>query len=316
MKQLWRWIVLLLATLVTCLGVMGWHTYSQAQSSPAPKLTLETAGLTLQELGSGVYGLISSTDFPPKDPNVAICNAGIVIGTDRVLVIDPFQNAALANLLFSTVKGLTDKPIKYVLNTHYHFDHTGGNPAAEAKGISIIGRGPIREFMINRNKDRDPNPTPPKLVINGESTIWVGERQVQVREVEGHSGGTDVVAYVPDAKVLFTGDILFHQRIPYVSDGNIRKWQNSLSQLIAAYPTARLLPGHGPVADQSGLKTLKSYFDNLEKLALSWKEQSLTQEQVLERFAQVPAPYKNYKFQGLYKSNLETAYQQITRGGQ
>jgi hypothetical protein len=68
------------------------------------------------------------------------------------------------------------------------------------------------------------------------------------------------------------------------------------------------------VTDRSGLQGLQRYFDDLEKLALSWKQQSLTQEQVVERFATVPAPYKDYKFQGLYKSNLETAYQQITRG--
>ena len=316
MNRLRRWIVLLLATLVTCVGVIGWHSHSQAQSPATSNLSLETAGLTLQELGSGIYGLIASTDFPSQSPNAAICNAGIVIGTDGVLVIDPFQNAALANLLFSTVEGLTDKPIRYVLNTHYHFDHTGGNPAAEARGVLIVGRGPIREYMVNRNKEQDPDPTPPSLVINNESAIWLGERQVQLAEVEGHSGGTDLVAYVPDADVLFTGDILFHQRIPFISDGNIQKWQDSLSRLIATYPNARLLPGHGSVTDRTGLETLKSYFDDLEKLALTWKEQSLTQEQVLERFAEVPAPYKSYKFQALYKGNLETAYQQITQGKQ
>lgn len=315
MNRLQRWIVLLLATLVTCVGAIGWHAHSQAQSSPTPNLTLETAGLTLQELSSGVYGLIASTDFPAKNSNAAICNAGIVIGTNGVLVIDPFQNAALGNLLFSTVERLTDKPLRYVLNTHYHFDHTGGNPAAEAKGVSIIGRGPIREFMVNRNKELDPNPTPPNLVVNNESTIWLGKRQVQLQEVEGHSGGTDLVAYVPDANVLFTGDILFHQRIPFTGDGDIRKWQSTLSQLIATYPTARVLPGHGPITDRSGLETLKRYFDELEKLALTWKEQSLSKERVLERFAEVPTPYKDYKFQALYKGNLETAYQQITRGG-
>lgn len=313
MKRWHQWIVLLLATLVTFVAVIGCHNYSQAQSSPsAPKLTLQTAGLTLKDLGSGVYGLIASTDFPPKDPNAAICNGGIVIGTDSVLVIDPFQNTALGNLMLSTVESLTDKPIRYVLNTHYHFDHTGGNPAAKARGISIVGRGPIREFMVNRNKALDPNPTPPSLVLNSESSIWVGDREVQLQKVEGHSGGTDLVAYVPDAKVLFTGDILFNQRIPYVADGNIKQWQNSLAQLIASYADSMILPGHGLVTDSKGLVTLKRYFDELEQLALSWKEQSLTKEQVLERFGQTPAAYKDYKFQGLYKSNLETAYQQIT----
>ena len=312
MNTLRRCLILGLATLLTILGVISCQSHCQSQSPTSGNLTLKTAGLTLEKLGSGIYGLIASTDFPAQDPNAAICNAGIVIGSDGVLVIDPFQNEALANLLFSTVEELTDKPIKYVLNSHYHFDHTGGNPAAEAKGIPIIGRGPIREFMEDRNKQFDPNPTPPNVVVNSESKIWLGDRAVEIEEVEGHSGGTDIVAYVPDAKIMFTGDILFNQRFPYTGDGNIRKWQNTLSELRANYPDARVLPGHGPITDSSGLDTLKTYLEQLEKLALTWKEKSLTKEQVLANYSQIPAAYNNYKFQGLYKDNLETAYKQIT----
>ncbi len=312
MNTLRRCLILGLATLLTILGVISCQSHSQSQSATSGNLTLETAGLTLEELGSGIYGLIASTDFPAQDPNAAICNAGIVIGSDGVLVIDPFQNEALANLLFSTVEDLTDKPIKYVLNSHYHFDHTGGNAAAEAKGIPIIGRGPIREFMEDRNKEYDPNPTPPNVVVNSDSKIWLGDRAVEIEEVEGHSGGTDIVAYVPDAKIMFTGDILFNQRFPYTGDGNIRKWQNTLSELRANYPNARVLPGHGPITDSSGLDTLKTYLEQLEQLALTWKEKSLTQEQVLTNYSQIPAAYKTYKFQGLYQDNLETAYKQIT----
>ncbi|NEO89725.1 MAG: hypothetical protein F6K56_05430 [Moorea sp. SIO3G5] len=72
------------------------------------------------------------------------------------------------------------------------------------------------------------------------------------------------------------------------------------------------LHGHGPITDSSGLDTLKTYLEQLEQLALTWKENSLTQEQVLANYSQIPAAYKNYKFQRLYKDNLETAYKQFT----
>ena len=67
-------------------------------------ISLKNAGLQLQEVGQGVYALISSTDFPPVSPAVAICNGGFVIGSDSVLVIDPFQTTELAELMLSTVK--------------------------------------------------------------------------------------------------------------------------------------------------------------------------------------------------------------------
>lgn len=311
MNKKQQWIVLLLASAIAFLTIIGWHNYSKAQSSPNSQLTLESAGLTLEKVGSGVYALISSTDYPPKSPNIAICNAGIIIGDNGVLVIDPFQNKALGSLLLSTVESLTDQPVRYVFNTHFHFDHTGGNPAAKAKGIPILGRGKIRQLMMTRNQELDPNLTPPELIVNSNSSIWLGERKVELEEIEGHSGGTDMIAYVPDAKVMFAGDILFHERIPFTGDGNIAQWQSSLSQLMTKYSEAIIVPGHGIVTNSSGLEKLNQYFTDLEKLAKIWKDQSLTQEQAIASASQVPEAYKNHKFQGLYQGNLETAYQQF-----
>lgn len=280
---------------------------------------LTAAGLTLKELGGGVYALVASTDIPPSDPaKIALCNGGIVVGSDSALVIDPFQNPALASLMLDTVKSLTDKPVKYVLNTHYHADHTGGNSVAGAQGIPIIGRGTIREYMAGRNND--PNLKVPDIIVNSESDIWLGDRLVRLQRVEGHSGGTDVIAFVPSANVLFAGDIVFNKRIPYVGDGNIRDWQGSLYRLIATYPEATVVPGHGDVTNKAGMQELQAYFSDLERRALEWKAQNLTKEEVLAKYAKVPDAYKDYKFQLLYgpndmgrRSNVEVAYEQFTR---
>jgi glyoxylase-like metal-dependent hydrolase (beta-lactamase superfamily II) len=331
------WAALLAAVMTFC-GIVGWHSYSAAnpldtptptptEPSPAKAPDLKTstpslaaAGLTLQELGRGVYGLIASTDYPPSDPaKIAICNGGIVIGSDSVLVIDPFQNPALGNLMLDTVKTLTDKPVKYVLNTHYHFDHTGGNPVA-SQGIPIIGRGLIREFMSGRNRELDPNLRMPDIIVHSESDIWLGDRLVKLQRAEGHSGGTDLMAYVPDTNVLFAGDIVFNKRFPYMGDSNIRDWQGSLYRLIATYPDAKVLPGHGEVTNKAGLQEFQAYFSDLERLALEWKAQNLTKEEVLTKYAKVPDRYKDYKFQVMYspndlkfRSNLEVAYEQFSR---
>ncbi|MGB8701960.1 MAG: MBL fold metallo-hydrolase [Thermosynechococcaceae cyanobacterium] len=305
------WILCFAVALLACLGLWSGNIRPGTAAEP---LTLPTAGLKLEQLAENVYGLVASTDFPPKNmATTAICNAGIVIGPKSVLAIDPFQNPALGNLLLDTVKTLTDKPIAYVVNTHYHFDHTGGNPAIASKRIPLLGRGPIREFMLTRNQKQDPNPTPPALVVNSATDLWLDDLKVHLETLEGHSNGTDLIAYVPKAKVLFTGDLLFNRRIPYVADGNIRQWQTSLDYLLKTYGDAKILPGHGPIADRPALARQHQFFADLEQLALSWKAKGLTQPQAIAASLKVPDVYKDYKFQALYQSNLETAYQQITQ---
>lgn len=308
MRQLRRWGLGLLA-LVATVGLVTLAPYTPAQETAAPP-TLASAGLTLEELGDGVYGLVASVDFPPADAGMAICNGGIVIGSEGVLVVDPFQSEALGDLLFDTVATLTDQPVKYVVNTHYHFDHTGGNPAAASRNLPILGRGPIREFMLTRNGESDSNITPPEVIINGTWDLWLGERQVQIREFEGHSGGTDLIAYVPDTNVLIAGDLLFNQRIPYMADGNIRAWQATLAELIVDYSNALILPGHGPITDVKGLEALKSYLGTLTTLAEGWKTAGVSREEALA--TALPAQYSDFLFQALFPGNLEVAYNQIT----
>ncbi len=310
--KLKQWLILLLLALITGISLAGWQLQGRAQSAAPAVVSLKTAGLTLTQVGSGVYSLVASTDFPPKDANAAICNAGVVIGDDGVLVIDPFQTEALGNLLLATVKTLTDKPVRYVVNTHFHFDHTGGNPAAIAKGIPVLGRGAIRELMLAKNKEYDPNPTPPNVIVSHSGSIWLGNRQIVLEEAKGHTLGTDIIAYIPDAKVLFTGDILFYQRFPYIADGNLRQWQKTLIDLKNRYAEAKIVPGHGSVTDSDALMTLKGYLDYLENLALNWKAKSLKEEQAIATASKIPEPYQNYLFKGLYTGNLQTAYQQIT----
>jgi cyclase len=323
MKHLRRMALGLVALIATVsLVTLSPRAMAQAPAEAVSAATLDSAGLTLTKLGEGIYGLIASTDFPPTNPDLAICNGGIVIGSDGVLVVDPFQNETLGNLLFDTVATLTDQPVKYVVNTHYHFDHTGGNPAAASREVPILGRGPIREWMLSRNAETDPNLTPPEVIIDGSWDLWLGDgqgpaqgqRTVEIREFDGHTGGTDLIAYVPDADVLIAGDLLFNQRIPYLADGNIRVLQATLDQLIADYPTAAVLPGHGPVAETvAAIADLRAFLDDLEALALEWKAADTSKEEALA--TSLPDPqYSDFLFQGLFPISLEVAYNQITLG--
>jgi glyoxylase-like metal-dependent hydrolase (beta-lactamase superfamily II) len=312
-KQKWRSMAAVFLTLLLVLGGL-WLTQPLHSQNLTTIPQLAKAGVTLQEVAPKVYALITETDFPTKEGS-AICNGGFIVGSDGVMVIDPFQTPELAEAVFAQVKAVTDQPIKYVLNTHYHFDHTGGNPAALKRGIPIIGRGKIREFIATKRNinSQFPDTVPPSVIINSDTDLWLGDRQVQLARVDGHSAGTDLVAYVPDAKVLFTGDMVFNKRIPYAGDSDIRQWQGSLYRLMVTYPDAKTVPGHGAVGTIADLQTQQQYFNDLERLALNWKAQNLSKEQVLRDFAKVPDTYKDYKFQSLYSTNLNAAYDQFTQ---
>jgi glyoxylase-like metal-dependent hydrolase (beta-lactamase superfamily II) len=319
-------LAFLLAAIATVMSITLGHRWSPANAQSQPQVqaqnpsaetsiktvSLQNAGLQLQEIAQGIYALVASTDFPPASPAVAIANGGIVIGSDGVLVIDPFQTPELGEMMISTVKSLTDKPIKYVLNTHYHSDHTGANSVFVKREIPVLGRGVIREY-IQSGKNNTGGITPPTVIINSQTDLWLGDRQVRIERVDGHSAGTDLVAYVPDAKVLFTGDMVFNKRIPYTADSDIRQWQGSLYRLIATYPDAKVVPGHGDVTNVTGLQAQQAYFSWLERMALEWKGQILSKEQVLEKFAKIPDAYKDYKFKAIYPLNLDSAYEQFTR---
>jgi cyclase len=312
--KVWQKLLLFTVALVLLLGV-GLGLFSPTTSAQTTtKLTLAQAGLTLEKIGLGTYALIANTDFPPKDASkIAICNGGIILSDQGVIIIDPFQNKALGELMLETAHNLSDQKVHYVVNTHFHWDHTGGNPAIAAAGIPLLGRGEIRQLMQEKNQERDPQLTPPDLVIQEKTTLWLGDRPIQIIPTEGHTPGTDLLVYVPDADILFTGDIVFNERIPYVADGNIRKWQESLSSILGKYPDAKIVPGHGAVSDRRIVSAQKAYLDHLETLALGWKEKGLSQEQALQQAAVLPSKYSNYRFQALYPSNLETAFQQITQ---
>ena len=183
----------------------------------------------LKQVGPGVYAAIDGPEHK------AGSNAGFVIGDDGVLVVDAFFNLDAARALVAEIRRLTPKPIRYVVNTHYHADHTGGDQVLRDAGAIIIAhrnvRGWVRTNNINLFGDRI---TPelkariealplPDLVTDKDLTVWLGSRKVVVRTVLGHTGG-DLTICVPDAKVLFTGDMLWRKVAPNLIDGSVKEW--------------------------------------------------------------------------------------------
>jgi glyoxylase-like metal-dependent hydrolase (beta-lactamase superfamily II) len=227
----------------------------------------------LKELGPGVYAAIDGPEHK------AGSNAGFVIGDNGVLVVDSFFNVDAARALVGEIRRLTPKPIRYVVNTHYHADHTGGDQALRDAGAIIVAhrnvRGWLRSYNVSLFGDRI---TPelksliallplPDLVTDKDLTIWLGSRKVVVRTVLGHTGG-DLTVFVPDAKVLFTGDMLWRKVAPNLIDGSVKEWSATDEEFTRAPDAARIrfVPGHGDVADVEDVRDFRAYLADLQRL--------------------------------------------------
>jgi cyclase len=237
-----------------------------AQAPPAAAAT----PFVLKTLAPGVYAAI---DGPGHK---AGSNAGIVVGDDGVAVIDAFFTPDAARALLATIRQLTPKPVRYVVNTHYHVDHTGGDQVFRDAGAIIIAHRNVREWLHSENPrllgDRI---TPaqraliaslpePDLTTTTALTIWLGARRLEVKAYPGHTGG-DLIVEVPDAKTVFTGDLLWRRTSPNVIDGRLALWI-ATDDAFLALPDASnttFVPGHGQVANAADVANFRDYLSDL-----------------------------------------------------
>jgi glyoxylase-like metal-dependent hydrolase (beta-lactamase superfamily II) len=251
---------------------------ASAQNAPAAALPF-----VLEPIGPGVYAAIDGPEHK------AGSNAGFVIGDDGVLVVDSFFNADAARALVAEIHRLTTKPIRYVVNTHYHLDHTGGDQVLRDAGAIIIAhrnvRGWVRTNNVNLFGDRI---TPalraqiaalplPDLDTDKDLVVWLGSRKIVVRTVLGHTGG-DLAIFIPNAKVLFCGDLLWRKVTPNLIDGSVREWAATDADF-ARIPDAahiRYVPGHGDVADLRDVEDFRAYLLDLQRLVGEGRKAHLT----------------------------------------
>jgi len=236
---------------------------------PAPRSASQP--FELKSLGHGVYAAIDS----PKGE--AGSNAGFVIGDDGVLVVDTFESPKAAEGMLAEIRKLTPLPIRYVVNTHYHLDHVAGNDVFAREGASIIAHRNVRSWINTENlkffgKDIKPEQKAmvehlvrPGVVYDTALDVFLGSRRVSVRAFPGHTGGDSVVA-VPDAKVLFCGDLFWHQTLPNLIDATTGVWIPTLQEIASANPDATFVPGHGDVGKAADVNAFGGYLSDLRAI--------------------------------------------------
>lgn len=226
----------------------GW-TCAPLDSAPA---------LDLQELAPGLF-VHRGADQPISAENRGrIANLGVVIGTDRVAVIDPGGSREEAEALFAAIRRLTDLPIGPVILTHMHPDHIAGAEAFAEAGGEVIADHRLPEALSARAATwNETIPAqigagawagtvliPPSRLIDGETVLDLGGRSLTLTPVQTAHTDTDLTVRDSGADALFTGDLVFRGLTPVV-DGSLRGW---LGWLAAPPDAAIIVPGHGPVA--------------------------------------------------------------------
>jgi cyclase len=239
----------------------------------------------LKQLGPGVYAAIDGPEHK------AGSNAGFVIGDDGVLVVDAFFTPDATRALVGEIRRLTPKPIRYVVNTHYHADHTGVDQVLRDAGAVIIAhrnvRGWVRTNNLNLFGDRI---TPelkariealplPDVATDKDLVVWLGSREIVVKTVLGHTGG-DLTVAVPDAKVLFTGDMLWRKVPPNLIDGSVQQWTATDAEFMRIPDAAqtRFVPGHGDIADVKDVAEFQAYLLSLKRLVTQGRKAGLKDE--------------------------------------
>ncbi len=186
-------------------------------------------------------------------------NTGVVIGPDSVMVIDTQATPIMARDVIRRIRQVTDKPIKYVVLTHYHAVRVLGASAYGAE--HIISSQDTRDLIVERGAedykseferfprlfrggDTIPGLTWPTLTFKGEMTLWLGKLEVKLMQLgRGHTKG-DTVVWLPKDRVLFSGDLVEYAATPYTGDAYLTDWPATLDRITALKPRA-LVPGRG-----------------------------------------------------------------------
>jgi glyoxylase-like metal-dependent hydrolase (beta-lactamase superfamily II) len=205
----------------------------------------------LEELGDGVYAFTAE-----GDPNV-----GAIVGADSVLCIDARATPTAAGEWLEALRGLTEKPVEYLVLTHYHAVRVLGASAYDARHVVahrnthrwIDERGQqdweseYRRFpRLFQDADSIPGLTRPDVVYADAVTVWLGEREVEIRYFGGGHTIGDSVVWLPRERVLFAGDLVEARAAPYMGDAAVAAWHTGTLDALEALEPRVLVPGRGP----------------------------------------------------------------------
>ena len=273
-------------------------------------------------------------------------NVGFYVGPESVFVVDS-QYLNIAPGIVEQIKKVTDKPIKYLLNTHHHPDHVGGNPVFRpfslilahdnvrkrmlASPAEILQDYPAKLLAAQKEGKKDEADfyaaqiewakkvkveeiAAPFLTFDSEFRLYLGDETIQIWHTPpAHTDG-DSVVYFDKAKILHAGDLAWNHVIPRIDvegGGSASGYAVALDKVLSRIaPDARVIPGHGKVMDVAGLKEFRRYIADILDAATTAKKKGISREDFLKS-VDLPA-YKDYSgYADRFKDNCGAAFDDV-----
>lgn len=274
----------------------------------------------VQRLAPDLYAYVSDSDNS--------CNAVFLVGPTGVLVVDTGFDAREAYKLLAAIRRISSLPIRYIVNTHYHPDHQGGNGIVGPEAVVIssdwtrnrtlqfVGRDllALQQQLQGAELEsfRSARFLPATLTLGQKLTVYLGEHIVEIRSVgHAHTPG-DLFVYFPRQHVIAAGDLFLSDASPDMDDGDITGWIRALENLLAL-PADALVPGHFEVASRKQVQRFHDYLADLRQQVQRLRQAGASVEQVrrqvrMEKYAD----FRQYpQYHATFADNAEAVFRQL-----
>lgn len=318
------------------------HTHATSQTS-------ESKHFKIEKMSEGVYAAIH------KPGGYAICNAGIVNLGEENLIFDTFISPEAASDLSRIAVELTGKPVRYVVNSHYHNDHIRGNQVFKPSA-TIISTGATRDLIAEKEpqeilaeKDYAPKrlaqlkveyeaetdaekrqtlmmwigyfeaivesypilqTTLPDLTFSEKMVIHGSQREVELISFDISHTASDMILYLPEEKIMLSGDLVFIGMHPFLADGNPDMLVKVLKEL-QSYPVEILLPGHGELGTAGDIESMIRYIHEMNDLVKKLVMENKTGEELSN--VNVPESFRDWQFTNFFHANLKFMFSEAQK---
>jgi len=291
-------------------------------AAPGIILAQGVSPFTLHPAGDGVWVAI---DNPAAKHARSGSNAGFVIGTDSVAVVDTFESPEAAKAMLAAIHQKTRLPVRFVINTHYHIDHVAGNNVFAAEGAVVMAQENVRTWERTENmkffgdkataeerKFVETLGLPVVTYADGVRAYLGDGPGLVLRAMPGHTGG-DTVVYDATANVVFCGDLFWNHTLPNLIDASTGAWVETLDTLLKEYPTASFVPGHGDeVGKAEDVRAFRDYLVFLREQIAEAQAKGLQGDALVKAvLPEVKAKYGAWEFFDFAASDIQRTDEEL-----